>query len=88
MFYNATKFDFSFILNGFYPILGFRGPLAGALQEVDLPIVQNSLCEAAYANTSNRVNSDIHMCAGYQTGGKDACQGSVISLLSFIKMSR
>ena len=46
------------------------------LQEVDLPIVDIAVCEQAYQNRSNDVNPEIHICAGYEEGGKDACQGN------------
>jgi len=45
--------------------------LPDALMEVQVPIVNQTVCAATYPGelTSNMI------CAGYSTGGKDACQG-------------
>ncbi|XP_051994786.1 trypsin-like [Xyrauchen texanus] len=45
--------------------------LPNTLQEVEIPIVSNSVCRSAYGGsiTSNMV------CAGLTQGGKDSCQG-------------
>ncbi|XP_070779978.1 chymotrypsin-like protease CTRL-1 [Enoplosus armatus] len=45
-------------------------PFPQRLQEVSVPVVSNSQCNAAYGSiTSNMV------CAGLSEGGKDSCQG-------------
>nr|XP_040047025.1 trypsin II-P29-like isoform X1 [Gasterosteus aculeatus aculeatus] len=45
-------------------------PLPQRLQEVQVPVVSNSRCNAAYGSiTSNMV------CAGADAGGRDSCQG-------------
>lgn len=46
---------------------------ARILQETQVPIVNNTVCDAAY--TRNNVNEDAMLCAGYAEGGIDACQG-------------
>ncbi|XP_018303070.1 serine proteinase stubble isoform X3 [Mycetomoellerius zeteki] len=46
------------------------------LQAVDVPVIDNRLCERWHR--SNGINVVIHdemMCAGYRSGGKDSCQG-------------
>ncbi|XP_039300223.1 brain-specific serine protease 4-like, partial [Nilaparvata lugens] len=46
------------------------------LQAVDVPVIDNRLCERWHK--SNGINVIIHdemMCAGYRGGGKDSCQG-------------
>ena len=58
-------------------VLGYRGSAATLLQEVGLPIVDAAACERAYANESNRVNPQYHICAGFAEGGKDTCQGEL-----------
>ena len=42
------------------------------LREVDLPIVDDSTCEAAYGS---EFFADTMFCAGYEEGGADSCQG-------------
>jgi secreted trypsin-like serine protease len=47
------------------------GVIAQILQEVEIPVVTNQVCNQSYGGgiTSNM------LCAGFQTGGKDSCQG-------------
>ncbi|CAN9509078.1 unnamed protein product [Ophioblennius macclurei] len=52
-------------------------PGAGTLQEVQVPIISQSLCQAMYqTDPSEQVDIlDDMICAGYQEGGRDSCQG-------------
>ncbi|XP_029954229.1 serine protease 27 [Salarias fasciatus] len=52
-------------------------PGAGTLQEVQVPIISQSLCQEMYrTDPSEQVDILYDMiCAGYQEGGRDACQG-------------
>jgi secreted trypsin-like serine protease len=43
------------------------------LQQVDVPIVDQATCTAAYASIVDVVETQV--CAGLAEGGKDACQG-------------
>jgi len=49
------------------------------LQQVELPIVSNTTCIAAYddwiPNNTPHSNFDGMICAGYAQGGKDSCSG-------------
>ncbi|KAL0268740.1 UNVERIFIED_CONTAM: hypothetical protein PYX00_010562 [Menopon gallinae] len=46
------------------------------LQAVDVPVIDNRLCERWHkSNGINVVIYDEMMCAGYRNGGKDSCQG-------------
>ncbi|XP_014258888.1 serine proteinase stubble isoform X6 [Cimex lectularius] len=46
------------------------------LQAVDVPVIDNRLCERWHrSNGINVVIYDEMMCAGYRGGGKDSCQG-------------
>uniref|UniRef100_A0A7N8Y7F0 Peptidase S1 domain-containing protein n=1 Tax=Mastacembelus armatus TaxID=205130 RepID=A0A7N8Y7F0_9TELE len=45
-------------------------PSPGTLQEVSIPIVSNTRCNAAYGSITSNM-----MCAGLTQGGKDSCQG-------------
>uniref|UniRef100_A0A8C1QS98 Zgc:92313 n=1 Tax=Cyprinus carpio TaxID=7962 RepID=A0A8C1QS98_CYPCA len=49
----------------------------GALQEVQVPIIDSKICQDMYLINPTE-NIDIRpdmMCAGFQQGGKDSCQG-------------
>ena len=51
------------------------GPLPAVLQEVDLPIINNTECEAMYEKAGFREHiPHIFICAGYREGGKDSCE--------------
>ncbi|PNF43472.1 hypothetical protein B7P43_G10810 [Cryptotermes secundus] len=46
------------------------------LQAVDVPVIDNRLCERWHkSNGINVIIYDEMMCAGYRGGGKDSCQG-------------
>lgn len=47
-------------------------PSPDSLREVDVPIVADAVCAAAYGG---RFLAPAMICAGYQAGGKDACSG-------------
>lgn len=55
--------------------VGLQG--VGALQEVQLPIIDSKTCQDMYLinPTENIDIRDDMMCAGFQQGGKDSCQG-------------
>ena len=45
------------------------------LQEVDLPIINNTECEMMYEKAGFRDHiPHIFICAGYREGGKDSCE--------------
>ena len=51
------------------------GPLPAVLQEVSLPIINNTECEAMYEKAGFREHiPHIFICAGYSEGGKDSCE--------------
>ena len=54
------------------------GPLPSVLQEVDLPIINNTMCEDMYrkAGYVEHIPS-IFICAGYARGEKDSCEVSL-----------
>ena len=72
------------------------GPLPAVLQEVDLPIINNTQCEAMYEKAGFREHiPHIFICAGYREGGKDSCEVMRVLLFTvgrrekiFIKLSR
>ena len=56
------------------------GPLPAVLQEVDLPIINNTQCEAMYEKAGFREHiPHIFICAGYREGGKDSCEVKMTS---------
>ena len=45
------------------------------MQEVDLPIINNTMCESMYRDAGYVEHiPDIFICAGYAVGGKDSCE--------------
>lgn len=44
------------------------------LQQVSLPLVDNATCQTAYSQFSGIAITEDQLCAGFVTGGKDACQ--------------
>ncbi|XP_053621162.1 serine proteinase stubble isoform X2 [Plodia interpunctella] len=53
-----------------------EGPLPSVLQEVQVPVINNSACEAMYqAAGYNEHIPNIFICAGRQKGGADSCEG-------------
>jgi hypothetical protein len=53
--------------------LGETKGTARILQETQVPIINNTVCDKAYIR--NHVREDSMLCAGYAEGGIDACQG-------------
>jgi len=53
----------------------FNGPSSSVLREVQVPTVPDSVCQEKYSSFKTAVVDDSNLCAGLQTGGKDACQG-------------
>ncbi|CAB3261925.1 unnamed protein product [Arctia plantaginis] len=53
-----------------------EGPLPSVLQEVQVPIINNTACEAMYqAAGYNEHIPNIFICAGRSKGGADSCEG-------------
>ena len=50
------------------------GTSSKALMEVDVPIVATEKCAKAFLNDIV-IDVDQMICAGYETGKKDACMG-------------
>ena len=51
------------------------GPLPSVMQEVDLPIINNTMCEKMYRDAGYVEHiPNIFICAGYAAGGKDSCE--------------
>lgn len=52
-----------------------EGPSPDVLQAVELPTVENDVCQSAY-DAVGEIIFDSFLCAGYLgVGGMDACQG-------------
>jgi len=53
------------------------GPLPSVMQEVDLPVINNTMCERMYRDAGYVEHiPSIFICAGYAAGGKDSCEVS------------
>lgn len=62
-----------------------EGPASKILQDVEVPIVTQSSCKSAYGTFGSTVIDDRIICAGYATGGKDACRVKT-ELLNFLSI--
>ncbi|XP_060532984.1 serine proteinase stubble isoform X2 [Cylas formicarius] len=52
------------------------GPLPSVLQEVSVPIINNSVCESMYRSAGYIEHiPHIFICAGWRRGGFDSCEG-------------
>nr|AZP56668.1 serine proteinase stubble-2 [Locusta migratoria migratoria] len=52
------------------------GPLPSVLQEVSVPVINNTLCESMYRSAGYIEHiPEIFICAGWQKGGSDSCEG-------------
>jgi len=52
------------------------GPLASVLQELEVPILSNRICERMYRKSGHpQYIPHIFICAGYTEGGRDSCGG-------------
>ncbi|XP_023290752.1 mucin-5AC [Orussus abietinus] len=52
------------------------GPLPSVLQEVSVPVINNTVCEAMYRNAGYVEHiPHIFICAGWRKGGFDSCEG-------------
>ena len=50
-------------------------PFAPVMKELDLPIINNTECEASYKRAGFWEEiPDIFVCAGYKDGRKDTCE--------------
>lgn len=52
------------------------GPLPSVLQEVTVPVINNSVCESMYRSAGYIEHiPHIFICAGWRKGGFDSCEG-------------
>ncbi|GLV44678.1 Notopleural [Carabus blaptoides fortunei] len=52
------------------------GPLPSVLQEVSVPVINNTVCESMYRNAGYIEHiPNIFICAGWKHGGFDSCEG-------------
>ncbi|XP_017786558.1 PREDICTED: serine proteinase stubble [Nicrophorus vespilloides] len=52
------------------------GPLPSVLQEVSVPVINNTVCESMYRSAGYIEHiPDIFICAGWRRGGYDSCEG-------------
>lgn len=56
--------------------LSFGGPVPSVLQVAKLPVIGNKQCQEMYHNSGHmKIISDSFVCAGYENGGQDSCEG-------------
>lgn len=52
------------------------GPLPSVLQEVAVPVINNTICESMYRSAGYIEHiPHIFICAGWKKGGYDSCEG-------------
>lgn len=57
------------------------------LQHVPVPVIENNICENWHKQRGINIKIyDEMMCAGYETGGKDACQVFFFSFFFYINL--
>ena len=62
------------------------GPPASVLQELEVPILNNTDCETMYRNAGHPQHIPyIFICAGYEEGGKDSCDVRLGRLCCLLK---
>lgn len=49
------------------------GPMVTTLMEVQVPIINNTMCRENYKNHRNVIDDRV-LCAGFEKGGKDSCR--------------
>lgn len=53
------------------------------LQEVSVPVINNSVCETMYRSAGYIEHiPEIFICAGWRKGGFDSCEVSIVELMS------
>ena len=58
------------------------------MQEVDLPVINNTECEGMYRDAGYVEHiPNIFICAGYAAGGKDSCE-VIISIIFLFDSAR
>lgn len=61
-----------------FVLLSVDGPLPSVLQEVSVPVVNNTICESMYRNAGYVEHiPHIFICAGWRKGGYDSCEGKM-----------
>ncbi|XP_048505114.1 serine protease filzig isoform X2 [Athalia rosae] len=56
--------------------LKYNGGIPSILQEVQVPIMENSVCQEMFQTTGHsKLILDSFLCAGYANGQKDSCEG-------------
>ncbi|XP_034178491.2 transmembrane serine protease filzig [Osmia lignaria lignaria] len=56
--------------------LKYNGGVPSVLQEVQVPIIKNSVCQEMFQTGGHsKLILDSFLCAGYATGQKDSCEG-------------
>lgn len=59
------------------------GPLPSVLQEVSVPVINNSVCETMYRSAGYIEHiPEIFICAGWKKGGFDSCEVSIVEVMS------
>lgn len=61
------------------------GPLPSVLQEVAVPVINNTICESMYRAAGHIEHiPHIFICAGWKKGGYDSCEGIQLIFCFFL----
>lgn len=64
------------------------GPLPSVLQEVSVPVINNTVCETMYRAAGYIEHiPEIFICAGWKKGGFDSCEVWVTMPNQYYKVS-
>lgn len=61
--------------------------LPRVVQQANVSIVDDEICRLAYDGFEHKMDPTTMICAGYKEGGKDACQGNLILVVTTIFMT-
>ena len=73
----------------FFLVKFAKGPMASSLLKVGVPIIDNAECQQWFRAEKKPVDvTDTVMCAGFEHGRKDACQGWSFRVIIYIYICR
>lgn len=76
--------NFIKLFNLLFYLISLDGPLPSVLQEVSVPVINNTVCESMYRNAGFIEHiPHIFICAGWRKGGFDSCEVKIIYFIIY-----